>query len=83
MRLVLAVGEHHRFVVVDESEAGAQKMVLQDLELQTARDGETEVDLLEVLLGDVQRFFLVPRVGAEFVVDRVDSVLEVFALFEA
>jgi hypothetical protein len=57
-------------------------MVLQNLELETACDGEAKVDLLEVLLGYGEGFLCGKGVGAELLVNGVDGVLEVFTFFK-
>ena len=47
---VLAVGEHHRFIVVDKREAGADEVVWENLVLDSRRNRKAEVHLLKVLL---------------------------------
>ena len=76
---VLAVGEHHRFIVVDKRETGANEVVRENLVLDSRRNRKAEVHFLEVLLGDTQRFAFGQGVLPKAVIECVDGVLEVFA----
>ena len=78
-----AVGQNDRFVVVDETDTGTQKVVFQKLPLDSRRNREAEVHLLKVLLGDIQGFGSVDSVRLKTIIDGVDGILEVLTLFKA
>ena len=83
MRATPAVGQNDRFVVVDETDTGTQKVVFQKLPLDSRRNREAEVHLLKVLLGDIQGFGSVDGVRLKTIIDGVDGILEVLTLFKA
>ena len=78
MGAVLSVGKHDGFVVVNKTDASADEIVTKNLVLQSGRNGEAEVYLLKVLLGDTQGFAFGEGVFPKAAVKRVDGVLEIF-----
>ena len=83
MRVAFAVGQDDGFIVVNKTDACADEVVFFRLPLDPCGNREAEIDFLEILLGDIQRFGTADGCFLETFVDGVDCVLEIFALAKA